>query len=122
MYHYMSVTFMETGCILTLDQWATTLSGFLSVFIALGVAMRWMIKKYFSTLKDEFISEAELLLSKITEEYLIELKPNHGSSMNDAVKLEIIPLLKSMREDQLAIKSQVDKLEGRFEQHVVEGD
>lgn len=84
--------------------------------------MRWMIKKYFSTLKDEFISEAEILLSKITEEYLIELKPNHGSSMNDAVKLEIIPLLKAMRDDQLAIKSQVDKLEGRFEQHVVEGD
>lgn len=118
----MSRNFKETGCILTLDQWATTLSGFLSVLIALGVAMRWMIKKYFATLKDDFISEAELLLSKITEEYLIELKPNHGSSMNDAVRLEIIPLLKSMRDDQLAIKSQVDKLEGRFEQHVVEGD
>lgn len=106
---------------MTIDQWATTISGFLSVFIAIGVATRWIAKKYFHNLKDEFMQEAEALLLRITEEYLIELKPNHGSSMNDALKLQIIPMLKDMREDQLAIKSQVDKLEGRFEQHIVEG-
>ena len=106
---------------MTLDQWATTLSGFLSVFIAIGVATRWITKRYLSTLKDDFISEAEILLSKLTEEYLVELKPNHGSSMNDALRLQVIPLLEAVREDQITIKSQVDKLEGRFEQHVIEG-
>lgn len=105
---------------MSLDQWATALSGFLSVLIAIGVATRWVLKKYLHTIKDEFLSEAELLLSKITNEYLIELKPNHGSSMNDTVKLQILPLLQAVREDQIAMKSQVDKLEGRFEQHVVE--
>lgn len=107
---------------MSIDQWATTLSGFLSVFVAIGVATRWIVKKYLRTLKDEFLIEAEIFLSKITDEYLIELKPNHGSSMNDAVKLQILPLLQAVREDQIAMKSQVDKLEGRFEQHVVEKD
>ena len=41
--------------------------------------------------------------------------------MNDALRLQVIPLLEAVREDQITIKSQVDKLEGRFEQHVIEG-
>ena len=106
---------------MTVDQWATTISGFLSVFIAIGVATRWVVKKYLHTIKDEMMAEAQTMITDLTQEYLIELKPNHGSSMNDAVRLEIIPMLKEMRQDQLSIKSQVDKLEGRFEQHVEEG-
>ena len=57
---------------MTIDQWATTISGFLAVIIAVGASFRWLIKHY-----------------------LAELKPNGGSSMNDRLtrletKVEII--------------------------------
>ena len=57
---------------MTVDQWATTISGFLAVILAVGAAFRWLIKHY-----------------------LKELKPNGGSSMNDRLtkleaKVEII--------------------------------
>ena len=57
---------------MTVDQWATTISGFLAVLVAVGAAFRWLIKHY-----------------------LAELKPNGGSSMNDRLtkveaKVEII--------------------------------
>lgn len=51
---------------MTIDQWATTISGFLAVVLAAGAGFRWLIKHY-----------------------LKELKPNGGSSMNDRLtKLE----------------------------------
>lgn len=56
----------------------------------------------------------------VLRHYLAELKPNGGESMNDYVKLQILPLLKEMREDQIEIKGNVAKLEGRFEQHIIE--
>ena len=57
---------------MTIDQWATTISGFLAVLLAIGASFRWLIKHY-----------------------LQELKPNGGSSMNDRLtkletKVEII--------------------------------
>ena len=45
---------------MTVDQWATTISGFLAVAITLSAGFRWLIKHY-----------------------LKELKPNGGTSMND---------------------------------------
>lgn len=57
---------------MTVDQWATTISGFLAVVLAVGAGFRWLIKHY-----------------------LAELKPNGGTSMNDRLtkletKVEII--------------------------------
>ena len=57
---------------MSVDQWATTISGFLAVILAVGAGFRWLIKHY-----------------------LAELKPNGGSSMNDRLtkleaKVEII--------------------------------
>ena len=57
---------------MTVDQWATTISGFLAVALTIGAAFRWLIKHY-----------------------LKELKPNGGTSMNDRLtkletKVEII--------------------------------
>ena len=57
---------------MSVDQWATTISGFLAVALTIGAAFRWLIKHY-----------------------LKELKPNGGSSMNDRLtkleaKVEII--------------------------------
>ena len=47
---------------MTVADWATTISGFLAVLVAVGAAFRWTIKHY-----------------------LVELKNNGGSSMRDAV-------------------------------------
>lgn len=88
---------------MSISEWATTLSGFLAVFIAIGVVIRWTFKRHL-------------------EQYLLELKPNHGSSLNDTIKLEILPLIKELRSDQIDIKEKVAKLEGRFEQHIDESD
>ena len=57
---------------MTVDQWATTISGFLAVVLAVGAGFRWLVKHY-----------------------LAELKPNGGTSMNDRLtkletKVEII--------------------------------
>ena len=82
----------------TADKW-NIVSGVIALLAFAGAVGHWVIKKY-----------------------LAELRPNHGSSLHDKVTLEVIPLLKELRTDQVVIKSQVDKLEGRFEQHVEEGD
>ena len=57
---------------MSIADWSTTISGVLAVTVAAGASIRWVIKHY-----------------------LVELKPNSGSSMNDRLtrveaKLEII--------------------------------
>ena len=52
--------------------------------------------------------------------YLAELKPNGGSSLNDIIKLQLLPLVQELRSDQIEIKKDLAKLEGRFEQHIDE--
>lgn len=59
-------------------------------------------------------------VSQDTKEIKHEVTPNSGSSMNDYIKKEILPLLKEMRSDQIEIKVNVGTLEGKFEQHVRE--
>ena len=58
-----------------------------------------------------------------------ELRHNGGSSLLDVVKLQILPMvkelkddLKEVRENQVIVGGKVDKLEGRFEQHVDESE
>jgi hypothetical protein len=47
---------------MSIADWATTISGFLAVVIAVGAGFRWLIKNY-----------------------LFELKNNGGGSMKDAI-------------------------------------
>ena len=47
---------------MSIADWATTISGFLAVVIAVGAGFRWLIKNY-----------------------LHEMKPNGGSSMKDSI-------------------------------------
>jgi uncharacterized membrane protein YciS (DUF1049 family) len=47
---------------MSIADWATTISGFLAVVIAVGAGFRWLIKNY-----------------------LYEMKPNGGTSMKDAI-------------------------------------
>ena len=65
---------------MTISDWATTLSGFLAVFVAIAASVRWLIRHYINGFKNELI------------EYLIELKPNHGSSLSDIIRLEVLQI------------------------------
>jgi hypothetical protein len=75
--------------------------------IVLGI-MRWVIRNEVREVAND------------TREIKHEVTPNSGSSMNDYVKKEILPLLKEMRADQIEIKVNVGTLEGKFEQHIRE--
>lgn len=80
-------------------DWATTLAGFTATAAFIGVIGSWIMRAWMKN-------------------FLSELKPNGGSSLNDKINLEIIPMLKDLRKDQMHIKEKVAKLEGRFEQHI----
>jgi hypothetical protein len=84
---------------MTAADWATTLAGFTATAAFVGVIGSWLLRAWMKS-------------------FLSELKPNGGSSLNDKINLEIIPMLKELRGDQIVIGEKLAKLEGRFEQHV----
>jgi hypothetical protein len=88
---------------MTAADWATTLSGFAATAAFIGIIGSWIMRAWMKN-------------------FLSELKPNGGSSLHDKVNLEIIPMLKDLRKDQMHIKEKVAKLEGRFEQHLDDND
>jgi len=86
--------------------------------VFLGIA-RWIFKNHTQELVKEYLEEMK--------ENSKELKPNHGSSLNDIVKLQVLPILKKLdqkqdeiREDITEIKVEYARLEGRFNQYVEE--
>lgn len=80
---------------MSVSDWAALTSVILGVGGVTIIGIKWTIKHY-----------------------LAELKPNGGSSLNDIIKLQLLPLVKELRSDQIEIKKDVAKLEGRFEQHL----
>jgi hypothetical protein len=50
--------------------------------------------------------------------YLSELRPNHGSSLNDKITLEALPLLKEIREEVMAVRLDQAELKGRLDEHL----
>lgn len=83
----------------TAETWASIISGYLFLIVTLGGVLQWFLKKY---VKD--------MLKELSP--LVELKPNHGSSMKDAVD--------EIRSHVQDIKVDLARLEGRFDQHVDE--
>lgn len=49
-----------------------------------------------------------------------ELKHNGGGSLLDVVKLQILPMVKELRENQKEVQIQVSRLEGRLDQYVAD--
>ncbi len=86
---------------MTAADWATTLAGFTATAAFIGVVGSWMMRAWLKG-------------------FLSELRPNGGSSIHDKINLEIIPMLKELRGEQILIGEKVAKLEGRFEQHIDE--
>jgi hypothetical protein len=84
---------------MSIDAWIGVTSAEIGILIAIAGGIKWLVKKYLS-----------------------ELRPNGGASIHDRINKDIIPMLKELRTDQLKIGEKVSKLEGRFEQHVEEGE
>ena len=83
-------------------------------FVTAGVlsALWFIAKKAIHHVIEENLEDLRVIKAEVT--------PNHGSSLNDVVKLQILPLVKELRENQVEISSCVSKLEGKFEQHIKE--
>ena len=79
------------GYELTIDQWATTISGFLAVLLSAGAALRWLVKHY-----------------------LAELKPNGGGSMNDRLR-KLEEKIDCLIERQQEIKIDVEVMKAKYE-------
>jgi len=79
----------------SIDAWIGVTSAEIAIVVSAAAGIKWLVKKYLS-----------------------ELRPNGGGSIHDKINKEIIPMLKELRTDQIAIGEKVAKLEGRFEQHI----
>lgn len=84
---------------MNIETWVAITTGEIALITAAVAGIKWLVKKYLS-----------------------ELRPNGGSSIHDKINKEIVPILKELRKDQISIKEELSKLEGRFEQHVDEND
>ena len=49
-----------------------------------------------------------------------EVTPNTGSSLNDAIRKQVIPMIETLVEKQQTIAVDVATLNGKFEQHIRE--
>jgi uncharacterized protein YicC (UPF0701 family) len=72
-------------------DWAGIAASVTATLAGVGAFTRWMIKSYLS-----------------------ELKPNGGSSLNDKIKLEVLPLLTEIKVD-------IAELRGRLDTHIESG-
>jgi hypothetical protein len=84
---------------MSIEAWIALTSAEIGIIVTAIAGIKWLVKKYLS-----------------------ELRPNGGSSIHDKINKEIIPMLQELRHEQITISEKVAKLEGRFEQHVVEGE
>ena len=73
-------------------DWASLGAAVTAVLTGFGLFTRWIVKSF-----------------------LMELKPNGGSSLSDKVRLEILPLLSE-------IKADIAELKGRLDEHMREHD
>jgi hypothetical protein len=99
---------------MTSSDWATVIYSYTFVTGALGSVIWFIAKKAIHHVITENMQDIKIIKNEVT--------PNHGSSIHDKINLEIIPMLHNLTERQTDISVQVAKLEGRFEQHVDEGE
>jgi hypothetical protein len=71
-------------------DWAGIAAAVTATLAGIGAFSRWMIKAYLS-----------------------ELKPNGGTSLNDKIKLEVLPLLTEIKVD-------LAEMRGRLDTHIEE--
>ena len=84
-------------------EWVNALAALTVVIGFLGTIIGWVFKKY-----------ADSLVNRLVKDYLSELKPNGGGSLRDDVR--------EMRREMNEVKIELSHLQGRFAQHLAEGD
>ena len=99
---------------MTTSDWATVIYSYFFVSAGVGSVLWFVAKKAIHHVIDSSMSDIKTIKNEMT--------PNHGSSIHDKINLEIIPMLIDLKNNQGEIKISVAKLEGRFEQHVDEGE
>lgn len=86
---------------MTWDQWLGGLASLVVVLSGVGALLLRSIRNY-----------TTVLVNELVKTYLSELKPNHGSSLRDAIN--------AIQDDMVDIKVNVAVLEGKFDQHIAE--
>jgi len=84
-------------------DWVSAAAALTVVLGFLGTIIGWVFKRY-----------ADQLVNRLVKDYLSELKPNGGGSMRDDVR--------ELRREVTEIKVEMGHLQGRFAQHLAEGD
>jgi hypothetical protein len=80
---------------MTVSDWAGLVVSVMTAFTALVAGIGWVVKHY-----------------------LKELTPNGGSSLNDAVKLNILPTIKEIKDDVKHILIEQATIKQKVEDHI----
>lgn len=83
------------------EQIVTIIASLCSILVFTGTLVAKLIQGHTSK-----------LVAIIVKEYLSELKPNHGSSLKDAVN--------EIKTELINVKVNMASLEGKFDQHIKE--
>jgi len=98
------------------------LAGVLALIPIFFYILRPVYKVTKRVLHKIFIENLISLINKIVLEtihpYIRELVPNGGSSLNDTIKLQILPMLTRVKDQVTTQGEHISKLEGRFEQYM----
>jgi hypothetical protein len=93
---------------------ATDIATIIAAYTGVAAVIGGIAWKLFKTVVRQAIEANTATM----EEPINELRHNGGSSLLDVVKLQILPLVKELREHQIIISDKVVRLEGRFDQHI----
>jgi hypothetical protein len=96
---------------------ATDIATIIASYTAVAVVIGGIAWRLFRNAVNQAIEA-----NRVNVEPMNELRHNGGSSLLDVVKLQILPIVKELRENQVVISEKVARLEGRFEQHVDEAE
>jgi hypothetical protein len=91
----------------------TDIASIIAAYTGVAVVIGGIAWRLFKKAVNEAVAS-----SKALEEPINELRHNGGSSLLDVVKLQILPLVKELREEQKVIATRVTHLEGRFDQYI----
>lgn len=97
---------------------ATIIASYATVSVIVGGAVWWLFRKAVQSALEQNTKK----IHDDMDEPISELKHNGGSSLLDVVKLQILPTVLELRENQKLISDRVARLEGRFEQHIDDWD
>lgn len=88
---------------MSFSEWVSTLAALTVILAFLGTIIGWIFKKY-----------ADQLVNRLVKDYLSELKPNGGGSLRDDVR--------ELRKEMNEVRVEMGHLQGRFAQHLAEGE